>query len=57
MGLAMDKKKIQREEEKRLEKINLEMNGRWHTEGSHPVALEFLRKRKQGHLLGTKGQS
>lgn len=57
MGLALDKRRFKGKKEERLGKINLEMDGRWHTEGAHSVTPEFLRKSRQGHLLGTKGQS
>lgn len=55
--MALDKRRFKGKKEERLEKINLKMDGRWHTEGSYPVTPEFLRKSRQGHLLGTKGQS
>lgn len=57
MGLALDKRRFKGKKAERLGKMNLEMDGRWHTEGSHPGTPEFLRKSRQGHLLGTKGQS
>lgn len=54
MVLALDKRRFKEKKEGRLGQINLEMEGRWHTEGSYPVAPEFFKKRGQGHLLGIK---
>lgn len=54
MGLALDKRKFKGKKEKRLGKINLEMDRRWPMEGSYPGTPKFLRKRRQGMKRGAR---